>query len=199
MVTINIQNKHLYLISAIMIFLVGVGLVVSGSYTSLTTGIGHDFDELEDVQKRVDGTCAEGSSIRAINTDGTVTCEDNRYIPSDVKATTEIHNGEFATSGIGYDDIDSWIQTNGCSGYHVCFNYEINSYMANTGTEVPEGWVQGGQHENHRSGAWILDCAGWTDGRNTGNEGVRGLIWSTGDNGVKRARCHLLYPVLCCK
>ena len=99
MVTINIEKRHLYLLSAVMVFLVGVGLVFGGSYTSPTTGIGHDFGELENVQFKITNgltTCAGADkSIKTINhTTGVVTCETD-----DVGASCswESYNGYFSS------------------------------------------------------------------------------------------------------
>jgi hypothetical protein len=43
------------------------------------------------------------------------------WAPTDVKASSVDHNGDFG----GYNGIYNWIQSNGCSGYHVCSLSEI--------------------------------------------------------------------------
>jgi hypothetical protein len=55
MVTINIKKKDLWLLSAIMLFLVGIGFVIAYGSGGPASTIGHDADELEGVCKS-DGT-----------------------------------------------------------------------------------------------------------------------------------------------
>lgn len=43
------------------------------------------------------------------------------WAPTDVKASSADHNGNFG----GYNGIYNWIQSNGCSGYHVCSLIEV--------------------------------------------------------------------------
>ena len=89
MVTINIEKRHLYLLTAVMVFLVGVGLVFGGAEGDTPSGASHSLDQIQGyfsgddhlddslgkLQERVTGTCPAGSSIRAISSTGTVTCE----------------------------------------------------------------------------------------------------------------------------
>jgi hypothetical protein len=74
MINIQIQKKDLLLLSAIMVFLVGVGYVIAFGGT-FPSEMGHDVGELEGVQARVTGNCAAGSFIRVIDSTGAVTCE----------------------------------------------------------------------------------------------------------------------------
>jgi hypothetical protein len=80
MVTINIQKKDLFLLSAIMIFLIAIGYVVAYNSGGPASTIGHDFLELEGVQAEITAgllTCAgPNEAIKTINPDtGAVTCE----------------------------------------------------------------------------------------------------------------------------
>jgi len=59
MVTINIKSKHLYLISAIMIFLVGVGLVLGG-WADTTHTVWHDSDNIKVNIDGIDYSLQEG-------------------------------------------------------------------------------------------------------------------------------------------
>jgi hypothetical protein len=78
MVSINIQKKDLWLLSAIVVFFVGIGFVIAYGSGSPTT-MGHDAGELDGVQARIATgltACSVGNSIRTINPDtGVVTCE----------------------------------------------------------------------------------------------------------------------------
>ena len=62
MVTINIQKKDLWLFSAIMVFLVGVGFVVAYNSGGPASTIGHSADELDGVCKS-DGTNCLSTTI----------------------------------------------------------------------------------------------------------------------------------------
>ena len=80
------------------------------------------------------------------------------YVPSDIKLTTAVHDGNFG----GYAAMQTWIRTNGCNGYHVCDGMEIARYLQNGGvlTLAPDqaGWVMDGTGIATDPG----DCAGWT-------------------------------------
>ena len=92
-IKINIKKKDLFLISAIVVFLVGVGVVMS--YNAVGTDgkpavMGHSVDEIAGVQKQIIpvGTqCTPGNSIRIINADGTVICELDDNTPADGHGT----------------------------------------------------------------------------------------------------------------
>ncbi len=73
-IKINFSNRWLYTFIALGILaIVGVGVWAYG--TSSPSTFGHSINELEGVQARVTGICSSGSSIRTINSDGSVTCE----------------------------------------------------------------------------------------------------------------------------
>ena len=71
---IKIDKKHFFI-------LLGAILILAGAIYGYAYGgfdpesMGHSFEELEGVQARVSGSCSAGSSIRAINASGGVTCE----------------------------------------------------------------------------------------------------------------------------
>ncbi|MBU2576714.1 MAG: hypothetical protein KKF50_03250 [Nanoarchaeota archaeon] len=111
------------------------------------------------------------------------------YVPSDIKATSTTHNGNFG----GYDGMYTWIQSNGCSGYHVCDGTEVTRYLQTKDIAVANGryWYnvamvqyQGGN----------MDCTGWQ-----GNQ--YGMVYektSSGEN-YNLDGCGTARAVLCCK
>ena len=170
---LKVEKKHLYLFSAIIIFLVGVGVVIGygGNQPSVH---GHDLGELN-----LTGFSGGGGY----------------YVPSDVKATTATHNGNFG----GYKLMNDWIQTNGCLGYHVCDNIELIKYITQTGANPTEGWVnEGGGQERHRDGSLDQDCKGWTS-ITGGDYGAYGVYWVTTDKYFTSNVCATSRAVLCCK
>ena len=74
-IKISVQKKDLILVSAVLIFLIGVGFVVAYNSGASPNVMGHSFEELEGVQARITGTCGVGNAIRVVNTDGSVTCQ----------------------------------------------------------------------------------------------------------------------------
>ena|SRR3989338_8413604 len=78
-INIKIEKKDLWLLSAIMIFLIAVGYVVAYG-GSQPISMGHSFGELENVQAKITNgmtACsAANQAIKTINsTTGIVTCE----------------------------------------------------------------------------------------------------------------------------
>ncbi|HPS28440.1 MAG TPA: hypothetical protein PLX10_01250 [Candidatus Paceibacterota bacterium] len=124
--------------------------------------------------------------------------------PTSVKETTATHNGLFATSPAnGYAAIETWIQTNGCSGYHVCMDWELayafghinDALLCGDGTCT--GRYNSGLYTEAGSTSYnSTDCAGWTS--NDSNGWLKSPYW------VNRApssltSCSGTVSVLCCK
>jgi len=92
--------------------------------------------------------------------------------PTSVKKTTATHNGSFATSPAnGYVALNTWIQSNGCSGYHVCMPWEISyafSYLSDAnlcGDGTCNGIATTGLTTTI-SGYSTTDCSGWRSNSN---------------------------------
>ena len=115
-------------------------------------------------------------------------------VPSSVTITTTTHNGNFG----GYLGMYNWIQTNGCSGYHVCDETEITRWYQTGGT------VSGGEcWYNTGIKTWMSindyrDCKGWTDGSIE-----YGAFWYSSSglypNTPSWAQCSATNRVCCCK
>jgi hypothetical protein len=109
------------------------------------------------------------------------------FAPTDIKVTTATHNGNFG----GYVAMKTWIQTNGCSGYHVCDNVEMIRWVQTGGTVTSTCRYSTGIRGY--AGAYS-DCNSWRDG-----EGVfQSSIWIPPD-GIYSTYCSDILPVCCCK
>lgn len=111
------------------------------------------------------------------------------YVPTDVKATTATHNGNFGS----YQAMYTWIQSNGCSGYHVCTANDLASYLQlHTLSSSIGGWYNTA-HDTYSStvGSWWRDCESWS------SAGSFGPVWMSGMANANW--CSTLYPVMCCK
>ena len=106
-------------------------------------------------------------------------------VPSDVKETSAIHNGNFG----GYKAMYDWIQSNGCSGYHVCDATELTRYFQRSTAQF-FGWYNSGVFI---SASKTQDCHGWF---NSSNE-QRGSYWD--QHWPHQACCNARKYVLCCK
>jgi len=107
-------------------------------------------------------------------------------VPSDVSATSDKHNGNFA----GYNGMYNWIQEHGCAGYHVCDAVELTRYYQVHPTGALQGWYNRGNLEYFQS-----DCEGWSFANSTFSHS--GPVW---DKSIPSAyNCVSSLPVMCCK
>ena len=116
-------------------------------------------------------------------------------VPSDVKLTTATHNGSFVSEQSahdGYKGMYDWIQTNGCSGYHVCDATELTRYSQIVGEIALEGWYNAGVRQTNDFDLGLSDCYGWMDD----SSDVQGNVW---EDYPSWKLCSGSYPVLCCK
>ena len=111
------------------------------------------------------------------------------YVPTSVKTTTATHNGNFG----GYQAMYTWIQSNGCSGYHVCSGTDLAAYFQfhpQTLDLLPSGWYNSGYRDGVSGPSH--DCEGW---RVTSDYGP---AWYRNVEAYGSA-CSSSLPVMCCK
>ncbi len=115
------------------------------------------------------------------------------YVPTSVITTTATHDGNFGS----YQAIYNWIQTNGCSGYHVCDNTELSRYYQTHAPTDITGWYNTGLYAPYVYGGTesysLCDCHGWTV--NSGNP-LSGY-WAV--SMPAEAWCYSSNKVVCCK
>ena len=109
-------------------------------------------------------------------------------VPSDVKETSAIHNGNFG----GYKAMYDWIQSNGYSGYHVCDATELTRYFQRSTAQF-FGWYNSGVSGVFISASKTQDCHGWF---NSSNE-QRGSYWD--QHWPQQSCCNAKKHVLCCE
>tara|TARA_Y100000310_G_C20581516_1_gene763232 strand:+ start:420 stop:935 length:516 start_codon:yes stop_codon:yes gene_type:complete len=169
-VQINFSNKTAYTLIAIAALIIISGIVYALGSDDFNLH-GHDAGEIED----------SGSG--------------GYYVPSEIIATTTTHNGNLG----GFKELNYWIQTNGCSGYHVCDSHEITRYIMQNGSNPPKGWVvESTARDWHKQGAKFNDCGGWQS-TSTGDSGVWGSVWDPDDERLEKIGCDNERAVLCCK
>jgi hypothetical protein len=95
-INLEIKKKDLWLVSAIFVFILGIGLVI-GFGSNSPTIMGHDFGEIDGLQNalnakqaKITGSCPPGQSIRVIDPiTGGVSCEfDNSGSGTDTTCAT---------------------------------------------------------------------------------------------------------------
>ena len=119
--------------------------------------------------------------------------------PSDMKITSATHDGNFG----GYQGMYNWIQSNGCSGYHVCDTTEVTRYWQThsaTGFST-NAWINTGMHAlliALPTRTYVNDCGDWSLNGASGGSANAAITW---DNRgfVGWDNCSTSNAVLCCK
>jgi len=132
---INIQKKDLWLLSAVMIFLLAVGYVLA--YTQDGSGtpsiMGHSIDELEGVQKEITGSCA-GQVMIGVDANGIVQCETD-----DTGGTDPVTGSVLGLGSETQDEVDGGWSCSCSWGECYCFGTADNPtdnprFYCNSGT-----------------------------------------------------------------
>ena len=106
-INLEIKKKDLWLVSAIFVFMLGIGLVI-GFGSNSPTIMGHDFGEIDGLQDalntkqaNITGSCPPGQSIRVIDPiTGGVSCEvDDSTTLVDTNCATSGTCGQICISG----------------------------------------------------------------------------------------------------
>jgi hypothetical protein len=93
--------------------------------------------------------------------------------------------------------MNTWIQSNGCSGYHVCDSQELLHYGQSGGTVPTDAWYNTGHDGAIGTAAYVYDdCHGWTTAVNT----IYGSYYWL-DTTIKpfHTNCNTALHVACCK
>jgi hypothetical protein len=109
------------------------------------------------------------------------------FAPTDVKKTTATHNGNFG----GYAAMKTWIQTNGCSGYHVCDSVELTRW-AQAGGAYPNSCIYNSGTFGFDGVGSVRDCTNWTSVSTLDKAARWGLT------GVYGSACYSDAAVCCC-
>jgi len=116
-------------------------------------------------------------------------------VPEQVKLTNTSHNGNFG----GYPAMNSWIQSHGCPGYHVCDYTEVSRWMQMKGTSVftENSWINSPGVFYGAGTGNVGDCRGWLS---IANYDVGTIIArSAGKVFPGRHYCYSSFKVACCK
>ncbi len=127
------------------------------------------------------------------------------WVPERIQISNMAHDGDFG----GYNEMNAWIQTHGCEGYHVCDGTEITRYLQNNGIIYGQDpsktrvWYISGIYSMRDNDVDVIrDCNGWDDplpeyGHTKADWGP---VWrfDTDDGRPGTALCEESYPVMCC-
>lgn len=187
-VMLNIKKRYAYGIIGLLVLC--FGFLVVNAYVLVpgeTPNPGHPISQVGPP-----ADCLDGQVLQFIGGEwGCVEMSSGRwYVPSDLKATSSTHNGNFG----GYNGMYNWIQTHGCSGYHVCDSIEVTRYAQLYGNSaIPSGWVNNAYfYFVWYSTYYFADCDSWA-GSNYG------VIWDSSTDKFKGAVNSESHNVLCCK
>ena len=180
------------LIVILIVLIAGVGVwAVAGT----TPNPGHSLAQLQ--------PCSDGEILKMSG--GVWSCIDIWSAHLDIKKTTATHNGNFVNIGDsernGYRGMYNWIQSNGCSGYHVCDNSEVARALQMKKTITPPSSISWYTDAVGTTGAGVgtyNNCYGWSSNANT----FFGISLYTGSSGLSipvQNQCNDALPVLCCK
>jgi hypothetical protein len=113
-------------------------------------------------------------------------------VPENVKLTNNTHNGNFG----GYQAMNSWIQSHGCPGYHVCDYTEVSRWLQTVGTSVfsENAWIN--SPGVYGATGNVGDCRGWSP--IAGDVGTI-IARSAGKTFPGRHFCDRFFRVACCK
>ena len=79
MITINIGKKELIVFLGVLGVFVLVGIAMAYNSGGPPSVVGHSFEELEGVQKKIVGTCPEGQVMVGVKEDGSVNCKPSKW------------------------------------------------------------------------------------------------------------------------
>ncbi|MCX6821387.1 MAG: hypothetical protein NTW30_01280, partial [Candidatus Aenigmarchaeota archaeon] len=110
-------------------------------------------------------------------------------VPSEIIFTSVHSGGNFGK----WKGMHDWIQGNGCSGYHVCNEFEVLAFIE-TGKTINWGSVS----DTQLGAIYTLqeNCDQWTT-----NAGIgwRGTVWTINNQFDGSVNCAQNFRVLCCK
>ena len=109
--------------------------------------------------------------------------------PSSVTVTSATHNGSFG----GYNGMYNWIQTNGCSGYHVCSTSELFDWLQKGGSAPSSTcWLN---HPYYEETGKPQNCNSW----GSSNSSYYAVVWYSSFAKPRSQSCNLSSRVCCCK
>ena len=113
-------------------------------------------------------------------------------VPTDATRTTATHNGAFG----GPQAMNTWIQTNGCAGYHVCNILEAIAWNMDGNNMPGPAWIITGS--GGFSSIYQLDTYNDCGNFHYGSTTSFGLGYYSSTGQTSRYSCDTLNYVLCC-